>query len=959
MAADIGHISQLLNATLDPSQHRKAEAALRQEAAKPQYSLTLLNIVNSDSLPINTRLSAALAFKNFIRSNYVDEEGNYKLLEDEVQLIKERLIGLMISCPSNVQSQLGEAISVIADSDFWRRWDTLTEQLVSRFSTTDPKINVGVLEVAHSIFARWRPLTRTNELYIEINHVIATFGQPFIKLIIATDERIDENANNKGALKGWLEALDLQIKILHDMSSHDLPPIFEENLEGISKLLEKYLDYSNPLLATDDDTEESIVDTVKADICELLELYTMKYDEDFSQYCSPFITSAWNLLSTTGSETKYDTIVSKALHFLTAVASTTQHAPMFNEENVLTQIVEKVILPNVALRESDVEMFEDEPIEFIRRDLEGSDTDSRRRSATDFLRKLQEKFETPVTNTVSNYINHYLTQGKTDWKAKDTAVYLFLSVAAKGAVTAAQGVKTVNPLVNVVQFFEQNIASDLMGGDDVEPISKVDAIKYLYTFRSQLSKEQWKLALGPLIQNLNSSSYVVYTYAAIAVERVLFLADDGGNQMFPRVDVEPFAKDLLSHLFKLIEKETSPAKLQENEFLMRCVMRILIVIKDGATPILDNVLTHLILITNVMKQNPSNPRFYYYHFEAMGALVRYCSGTSAALFNQKLWEPFHKILAEDVTEFLPYIFQILAQLLESSPSEAVSDNYKALLGPLLGATLWETRGNVPACTRLLSAVIPKAAKAITAENQLEPVLGIFQKLLSGKKSELQSFDILDAIIHSFEPATLDKYFGTIIQLLYTKLQGSPSDSLKLRFARFYHLVGAKLEAGYGADYFIKQSDKVDERAFAQVYPPFVLAETEKLAKPVDRKTAVVSLTKTLCDSQAFAHKFMKGWGNSCRILLSLLANPPAVSAGLGDEIITEASVDDIGFGLSYTALNTCKPVARDDFPEVLNVTKWVKEYMAAANQRHGGAVEGFITQRLPPDQQAAIARYMR
>lgn len=102
-------------------------------------------------------------------------------------------------------------------------------------------------------------------------------------------------------------------------------------------------------------------------------------------------------------------------------------------------------------------------------------------------------------------------------------------------------------------------------------------------------------------------------------------------------------------------------------------------------------------------------------------------------------------------EFLPYTFQILAQLLESSPPEAVSDNFKTLLGPLLAAPPWETRGNVPACTRLLSAVIPKASKVIFAENQLEPVLGIFQRLLSGKKSELQAFDILDAIIHSFEP----------------------------------------------------------------------------------------------------------------------------------------------------------------------------------------------------------------
>lgn len=433
------------------------------------------------------------------------------------------------------------------------------------------------------------------------------------------------------------------------MSSHDLPPIFEEHIESISGLLHKYFTYSNPILDTDDDGEASIVDTVKADICEFLELYTIKYDEDFSKYCYPFISSAWNLLSSIGLETKYDNIVSKALHFLTAVASTHQHSGKFNDENVLTQIVEKVILPNVALRESDMEMFEDEPIEFIRRDLEGSDTDSRRRSATDFLRKLQEKFESLVTSIVSKYIYHYLTQGKADWKAKDTAIYLFLSIAAKGAVTAAQGVKTVNPMLNVVDFFEEHVASDLVGGHQVEPISKVDAIKYLYTFRSQLSKEQWTLALGPLVQNLNSSNYVVYTYAAIAVERVLFLADDAGNQMFPRADIEPFAKDLLAHLFKLIEKDTSPPKLQENEFLMRCVMRILIVVKDGAAPMLDNVLTHLILLTNVMKQNPSNPRFYYYHFEAMGALVRYCSTTSAPLFNEKLWEPFHKILAEDVT----------------------------------------------------------------------------------------------------------------------------------------------------------------------------------------------------------------------------------------------------------------------------------------------------------------------
>ena len=416
--------------------------------------------------------------------------------------------------------------------------------------------------------------------------------------------------------------MSLLIKIFHDLSSHDMPPIFEEHLSDISQLLHKYLNYKNPILDTDDDTEVSVVDIVKADICEALQLYTVNYDEDFGKYCQPFISTTWDLLSATGPQTKYDHIVSKALHFLTAIAASNAHASVFNDEATLGQVVEKVILPNVALRESDLELFEDEPIEFIRRDLEGSDTDSRRRSATDFLRKLQEKFEGLVTGVVTRYIEHYLEQGKTDWRAKDTAVYLYLSIAAKGTVTAAQGVKTVNPLVNVVQWFEQNIWADLRDTDGVEPIAKVDAIKYLHTFRSQLTKEQWMLCFQPLIHNMASTNYVVYSYAAIAVERVLFLTDDQGKHLFPRSDIEPFARDLLEHLFKLIERERSPAKLQENEFLMRCVMRILIVIKDGAVPIMDGVLIHLIAITNIIKQNPSNPRFYYYHFEAIGALVR-------------------------------------------------------------------------------------------------------------------------------------------------------------------------------------------------------------------------------------------------------------------------------------------------------------------------------------------------
>ena len=82
---------------------------------------------------------------------------------------------------------------------------------------------------------------------------------------------------------------------------------------------------------------------------------------------------------------------------------------------------------------------------------------------------------------------------------------------------------------------------------------------------------------------------------------------------------------------------------------MRCVMRVLIVIKDGVVPILDLVLQHLIEITNIISQNPSNPRFYYYHFEAIGALVRYAAPSHPEKLENDLYAPFALCLQREVT----------------------------------------------------------------------------------------------------------------------------------------------------------------------------------------------------------------------------------------------------------------------------------------------------------------------
>ena len=419
------------------------------------------------------------------------------------------------------------------------------------------------------------------------------------------------------------------MKLLYDLSVQDLPPILEDNIQAVASLLHKYLAYDNHLLQTNDDLEAGPLEFVKSGIFEVLGLYVQKYEDAFAPSIDQFVGSSWNLLTSISAEPKYDILVSKALQFLTSVTRMPQHAQAFNNDNTMSQVIERVILPNMSLRDSDMELFEDEPIEFIRRDLEGSDSDTRRRAATDFLQQLLAQYQKLTTEVVFRYINHYLTDysknPSANWRSKDTAVYLYSSIAAKGAVTASQGVKTVNELVNVLEFFQVNIAKDLVAETGVEPILKVDAIKYLNVFRSQISRNQWHDAFPLLVKHLGSSDYVVYTYAAIAVERVLALTDDSKQLVISHNDIKSLSAQLLEHLFLLIEKNPEAPKLQENEFLMRCVMRVLIVIRDGVLPVTDSVLAHFVKITQVISANPANPRFYYYHFEALGAFIRYAS----------------------------------------------------------------------------------------------------------------------------------------------------------------------------------------------------------------------------------------------------------------------------------------------------------------------------------------------
>ena len=123
----------------------------------------------------------------------------------------------------------------------------------------------------------------------------------------------------------------------------------------------------------------------------------------------------------------------------------------------------QVIIPNIMLREHDCEMYQDQPFEYISRDSEGSDSDTRRRAASELVKGLRKHYEEEVSGIFTGYINQLLERyhaNNSDWRAKDAAMYLVTALSVTTA-TQSRGASTTNPFVRVLDFYGAHVLPEV------------------------------------------------------------------------------------------------------------------------------------------------------------------------------------------------------------------------------------------------------------------------------------------------------------------------------------------------------------------------------------------------------------------------------------------------------------------------------------------------------------------
>lgn len=392
-----------------------------------------------------------------------------------------------------------------------------------------------------------------------------------------------------------------------------------------------------------------------------------------------------------------------------------------NDFSQVFHAIKRIFPLSIRFTVSDEELFEDNSEEYIRRDIEGSDIDTRRRAACDLVKTLSQNFEAKIFEIFGQYLqvllSKYAENPAQNWRAKDTAIFLVTSLASRGS-TQKHGVTQTSQLVPLPQFCEQQILPELKRQNINElPVLKADAIKFIMTFRTLLGPQSMVACLPELVRHLQSESTVVYSYAACTLEKILTMRGNDNSLSVTVSQLQPIAGDLLNGLFAVL----SGAKA-ENEYVMKAIMRSFATLQSASMPFMSAVLPRLTEILDSVSKNPSRPHFNHYLFETLALAIKIvCTAEPNAVssFEEALFPIFQNILQQDILEFMPYVFQMLALLLEQREKmNVIPEAYWALFPCLLSPTLWDRSGNVPPLIKLICAFIRQGSPQIAALQKL-------------------------------------------------------------------------------------------------------------------------------------------------------------------------------------------------------------------------------------------------
>eukprot|EP01129_Flabellula_baltica_P010761 TRINITY_DN4587_c0_g1_i1.p1 TRINITY_DN4587_c0_g1~~TRINITY_DN4587_c0_g1_i1.p1 ORF type:complete len:967 (-),score=208.33 TRINITY_DN4587_c0_g1_i1:132-3032(-) len=951
-----------LQKTLDPNREMriKGEEYLKTMHGQPGYCQLLLKYSELENYSFQVRTLAAICAKNYISKFWVlkrealniPNKPPVVISDHDKAEIKHILPSLVLTSHPKIGKILLGGLTFISNLEWPNQWPELLPSLISKLDPNNFQLVNTILKCINACCHRYRSVFTSDDVIRELLYILNEFQEPMLQIFNYTVNSISEQAQNEQALKILFTSCKLLINIFYTLNYIELPEYFEDHMNEYMTGFRSFLVYKteSDLLNGDDDDRAGLLQKVQSGVFDCISLYVEKYEEEFQPYLETFATDTFNLLSQDLSLGKYDTLVTNAISFLTSISKGVCHT-LFKEENTLNSLCKDIIVKNTIMGEFQREQFEDDPIAFIQRDVEGSDSNTRRRAGAELIKGLRKNYQDRVTNIIGGYISEMISQYKADpannWVIKDAAIYLITAIASEGE-TQRDGIKVINPNVPVASFYQSEVIPELQRNANEVPILKAACLKFVNRFRMILGGDSFDILFPTFIAHLQCNAEVTRSYAATCIERILTIREENQGAVFYRYGKEklsPHLNSVFNALFYVLSSASDQSSM-ENQYIMKAILRVITVAKEEAFGVYQTCLTSFASILQQIYRAPTNTLFCHYLFETIACIVRNINQTNPSnisMVETTLFQIFTGILQDTACETLhPYVFQIFGLLLEAPAANITL--YQGLLPAFLELQLWTSTDSVPSLARIVEAYISKLTNVV-GQDQLQQILNIFSLLVENKHTDHLGFDILISIVNNIELNRFESNLPDIFRFVFARLSTSKTNVLVRSFIVFLAHFIVKYDASYVFSAINSIQDNISDMVINSLWLEYVLG----VEGDVNRKLLAIASTKIFCEySKYISPEYEKMWLSGIQKIVEIIETKAKDAPPVEEpEVIDQHPGEKLTFSpLSFAQKTTFDPAENID----------PRAYFVQALMKIDGAQQ--MIGNLPQDHQKAIQSYL-
>lgn len=383
---DKDNLLKSLAGTLDSDfQVRKqSEQELHVFEVQPGFTAYLLDLIMEEDVPLGIQISAAIFFKNRVVNYWLISENKaatpLNIQDNEKPIIKEKLVQTLVKKHKNNQLklQLATAMHNILNSEKWEELIPVIKKLISDFDNLDHIYTGLICLYEYTKNYRWAGLetsSSTNPVLEEITTEMFPILENLVTNLLNNDSQVTD------------EMLYMIIKIFKFTTFSSLPSYFQDQSKLGNWCHLQILIINKPLPASvmEEDsiemrTSNPRTKTVKWCFGNLHRLLTRhgggfstkdkannEFAKSFLENFVPEILSAYWTIIENWSVKKVWLSEGSLYHMISFLEQLIETPAWALISDKLDAIILHVILPTLNANEETIELYEDEPDEYIRR----------------------------------------------------------------------------------------------------------------------------------------------------------------------------------------------------------------------------------------------------------------------------------------------------------------------------------------------------------------------------------------------------------------------------------------------------------------------------------------------------------------------------------------------------------------------------------------------------------------